>query len=184
MTFQAGEVVLPMWRTLPWRTRSVSASSVSSIGRLEIGPMGLVEVDMVGLEAAERVLARLKDVPPRASPVIRAGSRRIVNLGRDDGLVTASARGECPADDPLAFPLGVDVGRIDEVEARVERGPDHRRAFGFGRRIGEVVRSQAKGRNLQSRVSQALVFHRPSPPLRARQRAVYPASTVTIEPVM
>ena len=49
-------------RTLPWRTRSVSAPSVSSIGDVEVGPVQLVEVDVVGLQATQRVLARPHDV--------------------------------------------------------------------------------------------------------------------------
>ena len=61
---------------MPWCTRSDSAPSVSSMSTFGIGPVHLVEVDVVGAEAAQAVLALAHDPAPRAARHVAVGAHR------------------------------------------------------------------------------------------------------------
>ena len=77
----------PMERTLPCRTRSVSAPSVSSTSVGRIGAVHLVEVDVVGAEPPQRVLDRPDDPAPRAAAPVRVLAHRHEELGRQHDVV-------------------------------------------------------------------------------------------------
>ena len=66
----------PMYRALPARTTSVSASSVSSSGTSSVVAVALVEVDVVGAEPRERRVDLLQDLRAREPAVAVAASRR------------------------------------------------------------------------------------------------------------
>jgi hypothetical protein len=71
--------------------------------RFRIRPMGEIEIDIVGLQAAQRILDRLRNAartqPPALATEIGA------DLGDDDGILALDATALQPvADDRLAFP--------------------------------------------------------------------------------
>ena len=74
----------------------------------------------------------------------------VIDFGGDERLVTLAVRFEGAADDAFAFALGVDITGVQQVDARVERSVDHAEAFRLRRRIGEVVRAEAKRRHVDT----------------------------------
>jgi hypothetical protein len=85
----------------------------------------LVEVDGVGLQPAQRVLAGPDDVPGREALVVGPVAHLPVDLGGQDDLLPATAAlGEPAADDLLGDTLtglpAVDVGGVEEVDAQLE----------------------------------------------------------------
>ena len=118
----AGKVELPITRTLPWCTRSDSAPSVSSMSVRRVGPVGLVEVDVVGVEPAQAVLDLPHDPAAGRPAVVRVLAHRRHELGGQHDLVAPAL--ERLADDLLRLAAGVHVGGVDEVDAAVERGVD------------------------------------------------------------
>ena len=102
------------------------AQRLVDVGR-PVGTVHLVEIDPVGAEASEAVLARPDDVPSARAVGVglrvrdeRPGRHVEVALGGQDDLV-APAACEGLGDDLLALAGGVHVGGVDEVDAGVER---------------------------------------------------------------
>jgi len=95
-------------------------------GLLDVGvgarPVDLVEVDVVGLEAAQGVFDGADDPAPRAALPVGVVAHGAVELGGEDDVVAASLDGF--SDDLFGFASGVDVGGVDEVDAGVEGGVD------------------------------------------------------------
>ena len=85
---------------------------------------------------------------------------RPAELRRDDHVV--APRAERPAEQHLALRAAVDVGGVEEGDARVERGVDHRR----GRRLvdpaAEVVAAETDHRGVE--LADAASFHPASLP--------------------
>ncbi len=128
----------------------------------------LVEVDVVGAEAAEAVVDLGHD--RLAGQAVRVGSRPHppVHLGREHDLVTPGEVGERPADDLLAGAVGVDVGGVEEVDPGLQRLPDQR-ARGLlvegplvhapvGQTVGHAA--QTDPRDVQARRTELHVLHR------------------------
>jgi hypothetical protein len=82
-----------------------------------VRPVDLIEVDPVGLQAAQRVLDRGHDPAPRGSLVVGIVACRAAELGREDNAAAAPL--ERFAHGHLG--LAVCVGSIDEVDPRVQR---------------------------------------------------------------
>ena len=80
----------------------------------------LVQVDVVGLQAAQRVLDRGHDPAPRGALLIGIVAHRAAELRREDHAVAAPL--ERLADDLLGVAVG--VGGVDEVDPRVQRFVD------------------------------------------------------------
>jgi hypothetical protein len=112
---EAGILDDPIARTFPLWIRSVSAESVSSMSVAGSGYVDLVEVDVVGLQATQRVLDRGYDPAPRGSLPIGIVAHRATELGREDDAVTTPF--EHLAHD--LFGVAVGVGGVDKVDARV-----------------------------------------------------------------
>jgi hypothetical protein len=108
---------------------------------VRVRPVDLIEVDVVGLQAAQRVLHLGHDPAPRVAPLVGIIAHRLVHLGRQDDVVAAPL--ECLAHDLLGLAVGVGVGGVNEVDPRVKRlvddadrvvvvgvadGPEHHRA--------------------------------------------------------
>ena len=87
-----------------------------------VGPVHLVEVDVVGVEPAQRVLDRRDDPAPRAAA--RFGSSPIGHeeLRREHDVVATAL--DRLADDLLGLAGRVDVGGVDEVDPGVQRAVD------------------------------------------------------------
>jgi len=91
--------------------------------RVRVEAVDLVEIDPVGVEPAQTVLDRLRDPAPGGSAVVRVLTERQTDL-RGEHDVVAAAVGQGLADDRLRLPGRVEVGRVDEVDAGVERAVD------------------------------------------------------------
>ena len=81
----------PISRTLPWRTSSSRAASVSAMGVVGVGGVELVEVDVVGPEAAQAVLEGPVDVVGLGARAL--GVDRHAELRGQDDVVAARPRG-------------------------------------------------------------------------------------------
>ena len=93
--------------------------------RVGAGAVDLVKVDVVGLQAAQAGFALFDDVA--AAVAVRVGVivvHHAVDLGRQHHLLALAVALEGLAGDFLAAPAAVDVGRIQEVDAGVERAVD------------------------------------------------------------
>jgi hypothetical protein len=102
-------------------------------GRVEISAVDLVEVDVVQLQTLQAGVDGRHDVAAGQADLVHSGSGPAADLGRDDDLVARPLeRGERRADMPLRFSLRIDVRRVDEVHAGVERRPDERLGLGRG----------------------------------------------------
>jgi hypothetical protein len=82
--------------------------------------VGLVEVDVVGLQAGQRAVDRLHDVLARqAGVVLAARAGRPVDLGEDLQALAPLAL-ERLAEHGLGLGVGVDVGGVEGADAVVE----------------------------------------------------------------
>src|SRR4029450_1434880 len=136
---------------------------------LGIGPVGLVEVDVVRAQPPQRVLAGPDHVRAGQAPLVRAGTRGIEDLGRHDHVVATTAGPEPGPDDPLRLALRVAVARVHEVDAARDRGVEDRAALLGRRGVGEVVGPEREGRDLEAGAAEPAVLH--------GYCALYPAST-------
>ena len=87
-----------------------------------VGPVGLVQVDVVGVQPAQAVLDLLHDPPPRRTPLVGVVAHGRHELGGQHHAVAPPL--ERLADDLLGLARRVHVGRVNEVDARIEGGVD------------------------------------------------------------
>src|SRR6185312_1232707 len=86
-----------------------------------VWPVNLVEIDVVGPEAAQRVLTSAKDPASCRAPVVEhLIAHRMMQFGGHDYIVAAPPQSF--ADDLLRLPIAVHVGGVDEVDPAVEAG--------------------------------------------------------------
>ncbi len=128
--------------------------------RVAVDVVHLVEVDVVGLQAPQAVVARLTDVQRRQLRRVRPLAATAVDLRREHGLLPpATALREPPADDLLGLGAAVDVGGVEEVDARLERRVHElvaRRLVGLG---AEVHRAQAQRADAEAGAAEEAVIH-------------------------
>ena len=125
--------------------------------RHTIGVVVLVEVDPVGLQPAQRVLDRAADVlaaPRRRLAVLGA----VAELRRQDDLVAAAGQ-RAPDDLLAAATAAVDLRRVEEGHARVERSVDHGPRGGLVDPAAEVVAAEADDRHLETRAAELPCAH-------------------------
>jgi hypothetical protein len=82
--------------------------------------MGIVQVDAVCLEAAERVLTGAEDVVLAKPLVIRAVTHRVVDLGGEEHSVSLARFLQKASDDTLAFARIVAIGCVKDVYAGIQ----------------------------------------------------------------
>ena len=125
--------------------------------RHAIGVVVLVEVDPVGLQPAQRILDRAADVLPAPRRRL-AVAGAVAELRRQDDLVAAP--GQRAADDLLAAATAaVDLRRVEEGHARVERGVDHGPRGRLVDPAAEVVAAEADDRHLETRAAELPCAH-------------------------
>ncbi len=145
--------------------------------RHRVGRVQLVQVDPVGLQAAQRRLDGQADVPARAadSPVRPVRAAHVHSeLGREhDGVALTRERlaHQCLGQPSLRT---VDVRRVEQRHPGVDGGPDHGiRAF-LALRCGslpaEVVAAEADGGDDESGFSEGAVFDLSHDPRLAARR--------------
>src|SRR5437667_19315 len=102
----AGEVAAPDVEHLPLLDEHLHRLPQLVPRRVPVDVVHLVEVDVVGAQAAQAALARLADVIGGEAPVVRTRAHPPVDLGReDDPLAPATALREPAADDLLGDAL-------------------------------------------------------------------------------
>ena len=88
--------------------------------------MDLIQVDMIGLQTPQAVLARLDDIEARVAPGIRVGIVHFaVALGRQENTVALAAVFERNPGDGLRFAASVDIGGIDKIAALLQEVVNH-----------------------------------------------------------
>ncbi len=121
--------------------------------------MDLVEIDVIGLEAAERALDGLDDPAPRIALLVRILAHGAMHLGGEHDLVaTAFQR---LADDLLRLALAVSIGGVDEIDADIQRLVNDAGALvmiGVGD-AAEHHRAEAVGADLDACAAQGAVMH-------------------------
>ncbi len=86
--------------------------------------MYLIEVDVVGTQSLQAGFDRLHDVQARQPDVVRALPHPSPYLGGDDDVLAPT--GERAAQDLLRVARRVDIGRVEEVDASIERPVNQR----------------------------------------------------------
>ena len=141
---------------------------------LVVEPVGLEEVDVVGLQPLQRGMERLHDVLARETAVVRVGAGGPVDLGEDlDGVAPHAF--ERTAQHRLGPPQGVDVGRVEGGDPRIERGL-HARCRGLLLNlapVGDPV-PVGEGRDDHAGASEVSVVHGPGAYPGARTLVVWP----------
>ena len=132
-----------------------------------IEAVDLVEVDVVHTEPAQARIDLGHDRLARQADGVAATAHRPVHLGRQDDLVTVGEISERSADDLLARADGVDVRRVEEVDAGVEGILDEtstgvlveRPRVVAGHRIAEAHASDADAGDLEAGTAELGVLH-------------------------
>ncbi len=133
--------------------------------RVGIVRMRLVEIDPVRAQALQRAVDRLHHVG--AGQALALPGHLHAELGGDHHLVaTPTALGQPAADHALGFPArvagdpeGIDVRRVDQVEAMVHEGVEQGEARALVGCPSEHIAPERPGGDLQSRAAQFLSFH-------------------------
>src|ERR1700674_3260813 len=153
--------------------------------RRGVPAMDLVEVDVVGAEAAQRAVDGVEDVFARQPAVIRTLAHRKEDLGGDDHLVALGEVAERPPQHLLAGAARVHVGGVEEVHAHLERPADERPALLFRQHpvapLAAAIAhaTEAETGDLESGTTQVDVVHGPSVYPRLSSAAPRAASNST-----
>jgi hypothetical protein len=115
---------------------------------LRVDAVLVVEVDVIGAEPLERRLAGAADVLGGAvdAEAVAALVADVAELRGEHDLVAPAADGV--ADEPLVGERAVHVGRVEEVDAEVERAVDRRdrlRIVAAGVEVGHPHAAEAEG---------------------------------------
>src|SRR5664280_1176451 len=148
--------------------------------------MDLVEIDVIGAQPAQALLARRQDPPARVPLSIGIMPHGTVHLGGQNDLFPL---GLCQglSDDLLGLTRGVDVGGVDEVDAGIE-GPvnDADRLVMIGGSPGpEHHGPQAQRADFDTGTTKSTEFHGPivaAYPVRG-PRSWYGGQVLSGEPV-
>ena len=150
---------------------------------VRLGAVHLVEVDPVGAEPAQAVLDLADDPTAAVAPLVGVVAEAAVELGGQHDVV-APAAGEGLADDGLRLARGVDVGGVDEVDARVQRVVDDPDAVVVVGVAAGAEHHGAEGQraDLHAGTPEGAVFRHPAftPTSPARPMPVWPASLSTV----
>jgi hypothetical protein len=94
---------------------------------LDIGvgcrPVDLVEVDVIGLQPAQRTLHGTGDPAARIALLVRIVAHRSMHLGGQHHMLAPAL--QRLADDLLGLAAAIPVGRIDEIDTGIQRLVDH-----------------------------------------------------------
>jgi hypothetical protein len=86
--------------------------------RHEIEAVDNVEVDVVGAQTLETVLAALDDVVPAQAHVVDICAHATAHLGGQHHMVALAL--QCLAENFLRLAVRIDIGRIEKVDAAVD----------------------------------------------------------------
>ena len=78
---------------------------------------------MVGLQAAQRRLHRLRDPAARTALVVRVVAHGAMHLGGQHNILATAL--QCFADNLLRLAVAISIGGVDEVDPEIQRIVDH-----------------------------------------------------------
>ena len=130
-------------------------------GGQRIPHMGVQQIDIIAVEAAQAGLDTGQDVLAGQAGIVGPVAGSVAHLGGQHDPVTPPLEGL--AGDLLRTAAGIDVGRVDKVAARVQELMDH---AGGSRRVGAAPAVFAKDHGPQAQLgdheaapAQRLVLH-------------------------
>jgi hypothetical protein len=129
--------------------------------------MDLVEIDVIGAEAAKARVDLAHDRLARQAGAVWSRPHPAVHLGGDHDLV---APGEIPdraAENLLAVAERIPVGRVEEIDATLQRALDEWAAVLFAEAPGMIAlvapaiahAAEADARHVQTGATELCVFH-------------------------
>ena len=129
--------------------------------------MDLVEVDVVGAEAAQAVVDFGEDRFAREAAPVYIGPHAAVDFRGEHVIIALGELAEQLADDLFAGAVGVDVGRIEEVDAGLEglleegAGRIERQRPGMRAALGDAVAhaAEADAGDFEAAAAEAGVLH-------------------------
>src|SRR5206468_7925325 len=99
--------------------------------RFRIPAVHLVEIDKVGAEPLQAAVDRRHYMLARGAPVVRPGSGRAEELGRDDERIPVSMLADETAEHALARAVAIGIGGIEEIDPAFDRPPEEGEALLF-----------------------------------------------------
>src|SRR5581483_10307160 len=129
----------------------------------------VIDVDVVGAEPLQALVAGLQDPAPRQPAAIGIVADLVGELGREDPA--RAAVGDGAADHLLGISLVVGVGRVDEVDAGLARLGDDPRRGRLVCRAAEHHGAEADRRNLQAAAAELTVLHLDALPVEPEHSA-------------
>ena len=136
-------------------------------GGLVVPAVDLIEVDVVGAEAAEGVVDFGEDGFAREAGAVGVRAHAAVDFGGEDDLVAGGEVFEGAAGDFFAGAVGVDVGGVEEIDAGVDGGFEEGAGLVFGQAPGmnaaarDAIAHAAEADlgDFEAGVSESCVFH-------------------------
>ena len=125
----------------------------------------LVEIDVIGSEAAQRTVDRRHDVLARQPAVVRVVAHRVEQFRRDDDGVAVGEVADRAAENLLGDAARIHVGGVEEVDAALERALEERAAGFFAQDPRPPVRiavghgSETDPRNLEAAPPEIHILH-------------------------
>ena len=132
MICQAARFEQPIVRTRPRRHAIVERAQGLLDRRHRIEAVDLIEIDMIEAEPLQAAGDLIHDVAARKADGVRARPHPAAHLGGDDDVLALDAEvAQGLAELNLGLALGIDVGGVDEIDARFERAGDERGGRGL-----------------------------------------------------
>ena len=142
--------------------------------------MKLQQIDVVAGETAQRGVDGAHQMHAAVPDVVRSATAAVAGLGCDQDVV--ASRAQRLAEHRLAFSLGVDVGGVEQVDARVERDAHDAIRFFLGEPAYHLVervpgaaegaRPERDARDEQADPAELLVLHQETPRVAAQPAPV------------
>ena len=135
--------------------------------RQRVESVQVINVDVIGAEPPQAGFASLNQMVARRSHIVRPLAHAEGRLGGDQDLVATSVDGL--AEDRFRQAVRIDIGGIEQIDARVEADIDEPRRLrdvaGAPRleKLGSAAkrsRAETQHRNFQSRLAKLSKFHR------------------------
>ena len=121
--------------------------------------MGLVQVDVIGVEPAQGVLAGPHNMVACEPTVVDARACRIKHFGCDEHVVTARPGSQPFPDELLGLTRRIAVAGIHQIDAGICCGIQNCQTFCLRCRVGQVVGTQHQGGNFQASAAKGAVLH-------------------------
>ena len=116
--------------------------------RPRVGPMELVEIDPIGPQALQARLDGTHDVVPRSEALTRRLAQARGKLGGENQVL--ATRPEDLSEHVFGIAVAIDIRRVEQIDAEVERLVHHRARRFEGDPPAEIVAAETDRRNAQA----------------------------------